>query len=103
MRRFGRRMRRTVWAVWWRASFSIKFAAVILIAGAVMSIVPFWLAQNATRSQAIDRAADKAGVAANLVQQQRQSLAAFADGVARQLATASRPNNPGALQTALRE
>ena len=103
MRRFRRRIRRTVWAVWRRASFSVKFAAVILIAGAVMSIVPFWLAQNATRSQAIDRAADKAGVAANLVQQQRQSLAAFADGVARQLATVSLENNPGAVLTALRE
>ena len=103
MRTVGRRIRRTVWAVWRRASFSVKFAAVILIVGAVMSVVPFWLAQNATRSQATDRAADKAGVAANLIQEQRQSLAAFAAGVARQLATASQQNSPGALQTALRE
>jgi diguanylate cyclase (GGDEF)-like protein len=73
-----------------RASFSIRFAVLlgvlgVLIAGATAAI-PLDLAANQTRSVALTRAADKAGIAANLVTAQRQSLHAFAAGVAGELA-----------------
>ena len=88
--------------LWRRASFSIKFATVILIAGLVMAAVPLWLTQNATNSQALDRAADKAGVAANLIKQQRAALTVFADNVARQISQAAEINDDSAIRTALR-
>ncbi|HEV7678582.1 MAG TPA: diguanylate cyclase [Candidatus Dormibacteraeota bacterium] len=74
-----------------RASFSIRFAVLlavlgVLIAGATAAI-PLDLAANQTRSVALTRAADKAGIAANLVAAQRQSLHAFVAGVAGELAT----------------
>jgi diguanylate cyclase (GGDEF)-like protein len=91
--------------LWRRASFSAKFAAVILIAGLVMSAVPFWLSQNATNTQALDRAADKVGVAANVLQQQHQALTAFTAGVARQVTTGGLLADPsnGSLVQALKE
>jgi two-component system, cell cycle response regulator len=69
-----------------RASFSIRFAIIlgvlgVLIAGATAAI-PLDLAASETRTVALDRAANKAGVAANLVQAQRQTLHAFVGGVA---------------------
>ena len=73
-------------AGWRRLSFSTKFAAVILIAGGTIAVVPLLLAQANTRSEAINRAADKVGVAANLIQGQRSSLETFITGVARQIA-----------------
>jgi len=93
---------RVIGAGWRRASFSTKFALVILIAGAVMSLVPFWLAQSNTRTQAVDRATDKAGVAANLIQQQRQALTAFASAIARQVGTTP-PADTAAVEAALRQ
>ncbi len=72
-----------------RASFSIRFALVlfvlgILIAGATAAI-PVQLAASETRSVALDRAADKGGIAANLVAAQRSALQTYISGVADQL------------------
>jgi diguanylate cyclase (GGDEF)-like protein len=90
-------------AMWRRSSFSVKFAGVLLVTGLVISIVPLWLSQNSTNSQALDRAADKAGVAANLIQQQRASLAGFTIGVARQVAALPQPATYAALQDPLKQ
>src|SRR5579859_1101690 len=89
--------------MWRRSSFSVKFSGVLLVTGLVISIVPLWLSQNSTNSQALDRAADKAGVAANLIQQQRASLAGFTIGVARQVAALPQPATYAALQDPLKQ
>ena len=60
------RVMRWLAASWRRAAFSTKFATVILIAGGVIAVVPLLLAQANTRGEAINRAADKVGVAQNL-------------------------------------
>src|ERR1700730_15211968 len=78
---------RTLTGIWRRASFSIKFAAVIMVAGVAIAIVPLQIASSNTRQQAIDRAADKAGVAGNLIENQRTSLDGFIILVARQIAS----------------
>jgi diguanylate cyclase (GGDEF)-like protein len=57
----------------------------VLIAGATAAI-PLDLAANQTRSVALTRAADKAGLAANQVIAQRQSLHAFVAGIAAEVA-----------------
>ena len=95
------RVLRWLTGVWRGASFSIKFAIVILIAGTIIAVVPLLTAQADTRSEAVDRAADKAGVAGNLITGQRQSLTAFVDGVARQLAAAHQLEDPQALTATL--
>lgn len=94
---------RSMAAVWRRSSFSVKFAGVLLITGLVISIVPLWLSQNSTNSQALDRASDKVGVAANLIQQQRSALTGFTSGVARQVAALPQPATYGALQNPLKQ
>src|ERR1700736_2975778 len=86
---------------WRRASFSTKFAAVILIAGATIAVVPLLLAQANTRSEAVNRAADKVGVAANLIQGQRSSLDSFVGGVARQIVAARALPNADAVRITL--
>ena len=90
-------------AVWRRSSFSVKFAMVLLITGLVISAVPLWLSQNSTNSQALDRASDKAGVAANLIQQQHVALTGFTGAVARQVAALPQPTNTSALQDPLKQ
>ena len=95
------RVLRWLTGVWRGASFSIKFAIVILIAGTLIAIVPLLTAQADTRTEAADRATDKAGVAGNLIAEQRQSLTAFVDGVARQLAAARELGDPQALSVTL--
>lgn len=91
-----------------RASFSIRFAIIlallgVLIAGATAAI-PLDLAANETRSVAADRVANKVGVAANLVEAQRQSLHAFAAGVAGAVAgPLSTGDSATALQVLSRE
>jgi diguanylate cyclase (GGDEF)-like protein len=86
---------------WRGASFSLKFAAVILVAGVAVAIVPFLLAESTSRSQAENGAADKVGVAYNLIQGQRESLRTFVAGVAR-LATAEHAfATPASTRTAL--
>ena len=90
-------------SVWRRSSFSIKFAVIIVVAGVVMSIVPFWLTHNDSRNQAVDRAADKVGIAANLIEEQRQSLVGFAGGIARQVGMPSELGSRTALAAALQQ
>ena len=98
-----RRLPHSIAAFWRRASFSAKFAAVILIAGLVMAAVPLWLSSSATNSQALDRAADKAGIAANLIQQQRDALKVFTSGVAQQVKDISGAGASAALQQPLKQ
>lgn len=66
MRGIGRLTR-----AWRGASFSLKFAAVILVAGATVAVVPFLLAQSSNRQEAENSAADKVGIASNLIAGQR--------------------------------
>lgn len=86
---------------WRRASFSLKFVAVILVAGATVAVVPFVLAEANGRTQAENSAADKVGIAANLIRGQRESLSAFVDGVARQVASDHALATPGTVETTL--
>jgi diguanylate cyclase (GGDEF)-like protein len=81
-------MRGIRWAAgaWRGASFSLKFAAVIFVAGATVAVVPYFLAQSDSRTQAENGAADKIGVASNLIGGQRTALDVFIAGVARQIA-----------------
>ncbi len=88
-----------------RASFSIRFAIIlgvlgVLIAGATAAI-PLDLAANETRNVALARAADKAGIAGNLVAAQRQSLHAYAAGVAGELAAPLSGGDTAAAQQQL--
>ena len=77
---------RRVARAWRGASFSLKFAAVIFVAGAAVAVVPYYLAQANSRMQAENSAADKIGVASNLIRGQRSALDVFIAGVARQIA-----------------
>jgi len=86
---------------WRGASFSLKFAAVILVAGVAVAIVPFLLAESSSRSQAENSAADKVDVAYNLIQGQRESLSAFVAGVARQVASEHALATPAGIRTTL--
>ena len=70
---------------WRPASFSVRFAAVIVVAGAVIASVPLLLTQAGIRAEAQDRALDKVGIALNLVNAQRSALTTFAAGIAQQL------------------
>jgi diguanylate cyclase (GGDEF)-like protein len=74
---------------------------VILVAGVAVAIVPFLLADATSRSQAENSAADKVGVAYNLIQGQRESLHAFVAGVGRQVAAEHALATPASLRTAL--
>lgn len=69
-----------------RASFSVRFAIILgvlglLIAGAIAAI-PVQLVASDARSVVLDRDADKAGIAANLIAQQRVVLCTYIAGVA---------------------
>ena len=46
-------LRRRLRGVWRHASFSVKFSAVMLVAGIVIAVVPLLLAQASTRGQAV--------------------------------------------------
>src|ERR1035441_1893596 len=82
----GVRWFRRASGLWRGASFSLKFAAVILIAGVAIAVVPLMLAQASARSEAENGATDKASIASNLIDGQQASLATFIAGVGRQLA-----------------
>ena len=97
-----RRVRRLT-GIWRGASFSLKFAAVILVAGAIIAVVPLLLAEANTRSQAEASAADKVGIATNLIDGQRESLDAFTAGVARQITAANDLSSPEAALATLTE
>ena len=94
---------RRLTGIWRGASFSLKFAAVILIAGAIIAAVPLLLAEASTRSQAEAGAADKVGIATNLIEGQRESLDAFTAGVARQIIAANAISSPVAALATLTE
>ena len=87
--------------IWRDASFSLKFAAVILVAGAAIAVVPLMLAEASARAQAESSAADRVSIAASLVDGQRASLAVFIAGVGRQLAANHDVNTPSAVQATL--
>jgi diguanylate cyclase (GGDEF)-like protein len=86
--------------VWRDASFSLKFAAVILVAGLTIAIVPLMLAAANTRIQAENSAAERVSIAANLIAGQRTSLAGFIAGVGRQLAD-DHVTTAGAIQATI--
>src|SRR5579859_391809 len=71
------------------ASFSVRFAVVLAVLGALIAgataAIPIQLAAGDARNVALDRAADKGGIALNLVTGQRAALHTFASGVAGQL------------------
>jgi diguanylate cyclase (GGDEF)-like protein len=73
--------------LWTRLNFSVKFAAIIAVAGILIAIIPLSLAGNQTRKEATQRATDKAGIVVNLIDGQQGSLASFASGMAQELAT----------------
>ena len=89
--------------IWHGASFSLKFAGVILVAGATIAVVPLLFAESTTRTQAEGSAADKVGIATNLIDGQRQSLMAFTAGVARQITAANDLSSPEAALATLTE
>ena len=80
---------RRLTTLWRRTSFSFKFAAVLAVAVVLIAVVPLVLANSEAHTEALDRAADKAGIAQNLVQEQRDSLGVFAGAVARQVSGAT--------------
>ncbi len=92
---------RRVARVWRGASFSLKFAAVIFVAGSTVAVVPYVLAQANTGAQAENSAADKIGVASNLIAGQRSALRVFIAGVARQIAGEQDAVSTTALQDAI--
>jgi diguanylate cyclase (GGDEF)-like protein len=83
-----RRSARLRWIplAWSRLGFSVKLAAIIAVAGVLIAIIPLSLASRDNRIQATLRAADKAGIVANLIAGQQASLGSFAQGMAEELA-----------------
>src|ERR1700730_9027009 len=89
--------------IWRGASFSWKFAAVILVAGVTIAVVPLMLADASARTQAENSAADRVSIASNLINGQRASLASFIAGVGRQLAADRNVGTPAAVSATLTE
>ncbi len=87
--------------IWRGASFSLKFAAVILVAGVTIAVVPLMLAEASARTQAENSAADRVSIASNLIDGQRASLASFIAGVGRQLAADRNASAPVAVRATL--
>jgi len=85
-----------------RASFFTLFPLVVgafaVFIASVSAYVPFQQARRIAGQQAVDRAADKASVGANLLLEQQRSLTAFARATALQLAdTGDAPSDVSAL------
>src|ERR1700684_3678465 len=89
--------------LWRGGSFSLKFAAVIRVAGVTIAMVPLMLAEASARTQAEDSAAQRVSIAANLIDGQRASLTTFIAGVGRQLAAGSDLTSAAGVQAALTE
>jgi diguanylate cyclase (GGDEF)-like protein len=89
--------------IWRGASFSIKFATVILVAGVAIAMVPLMLAMASARTDAENTTADRVSIASNLIGGQRESLRTFIAGVGRQLAAGDDSTAPAAIQAALIE
>jgi len=88
--------------VWTGLNFSVKFGAIIAVAGVLIAIIPLSLASRENRIQATQRATDKAGIVANLVAGQQKSLASFAAGMSQELAPALTTADQSTLQGTLR-
>jgi bifunctional ADP-heptose synthase (sugar kinase/adenylyltransferase) len=88
--------------LWTRLNFSVKFAAIIAVAGILIAIIPLSLASSENRKQATQRATDKAGIVVNLIGGQQRSLASFASGMAQELAASLTAGDSPTLQTTLR-
>jgi diguanylate cyclase (GGDEF)-like protein len=89
--------------IWRGASFSWKFAVVILVAGVTIAVVPLMLAEASARTQAENSAADRVSIASNLIDGQRASLASFIAGVGRQIAADRNVSTPAAVRATLTE
>jgi diguanylate cyclase (GGDEF)-like protein len=87
--------------LWTGLNFSVKFGAILAVAGVLIAIIPLSLASRENRIQATQRATDKAGIVANLIAGQQKSLASFAAGMAQELAPALTTTNTTALETTL--
>ncbi|HSP65006.1 MAG TPA: GGDEF domain-containing protein, partial [Candidatus Deferrimicrobium sp.] len=87
--------------LWSSLNFSVKFAAIIAVAGILIAIIPLTLASNENRNQATQRATDKAGIVVNLIAGQQRSLASFASGMSQELATPLTTRDMPTLQGAL--
>jgi diguanylate cyclase (GGDEF)-like protein len=88
--------------LWSGLNFSVKFAAIIAVAGILIAIIPLLLASNENRNQATQRATDKAGIVVNLIGSQQTSLASFASGMSQELATPLTTRDTATLQSTLR-
>lgn len=89
--------------IWRGASFSLKFAMVILVAGVAIAAVPLMLAEASARAQAESSAADSVSIAVSLIDGQRASLTTFIAGVGRQVAADHEVTVPAAVQATLAE
>ena len=76
---------------------------VIFVAGLTIAVVPLMLAEASARTQSENSAADRASIAANLIDGQRASLAGFIAGVGRQLATLHNVTTAPTLRASLIE
>jgi diguanylate cyclase (GGDEF)-like protein len=76
-----------------RTTFSTRFALILLALGvliaAATAAIPLSQSNTETRNSALVRAADKAGIAVNLLRSQQQSLSAYVAGLAPQLSAVS--------------
>jgi diguanylate cyclase (GGDEF)-like protein len=90
-----------VTGIWTGLNFSVKFGAILALAGVLIAIIPLSLASRENRIQATQRATDKAGIVANLIAGQQTSLASFAAGMSQELAPALITANTTALETTL--
>ncbi|MFI5284777.1 MAG: diguanylate cyclase [Candidatus Dormibacteria bacterium] len=88
-------------AVWRGASFSLKFAAVIFVAGATIAVVPLMLAAASARAQAETSIAQTVSIASNLIDGQRASLATFIADVGRQIAAGGDIGSTSAIEATL--
>src|SRR5580704_1230870 len=88
-------------AIWRGASFSLKFAAVILVAGATIAVVPLMLAEASARAQAEAGVAQSVSIASNLIDGQRASLATFIADVGRQIAAEGGVDSTTAIEATL--
>src|SRR5258706_10917514 len=72
------------------ASFSVRFAVILAALGVLIAVassaIPVQVASSDARSVALDRAADKGGIAVNLLATQRASLHTYVSAIAAQLA-----------------
>ena len=80
-------MRTRLTGVWRRHSLTWKFTVIVLATGVATAAVPLSLSRGEVEGQAQARAADKAALAVNLVDEQRRSLQSFATALQAQVST----------------